>query len=68
MFVDTNQINSWNILGEQQTMDSPERSLRRQGKQPMVETGRKSKSPLSSLGLVRFRKIFSKKYFFFIFC
>ncbi|XP_019067025.2 transcriptional corepressor LEUNIG-like [Solanum lycopersicum] len=52
VFVDTNQINSWNVLGEQQTMNSPERSLRRQGKQPMVETGRKSKSPLSSLGLV----------------
>ncbi|TMW84355.1 hypothetical protein EJD97_025350, partial [Solanum chilense] len=65
VFVDTNQRNSWNVLGEQQTMDSPERSLRRQEKQPMVETGRKRKSPLSSLGLVRFRKIFSREIFFF---
>ncbi|XP_049347434.1 uncharacterized protein LOC125811934 [Solanum verrucosum] len=53
VFGDTNQRNSWNELAEQQTMDSPERILRREGKQPMVETaGRKRKSPLSSLGLV----------------
>ncbi|KAH0707125.1 hypothetical protein KY289_012201 [Solanum tuberosum] len=52
VFGDTNQRNSWNEIAEQQTMDSPERILRREGKQPMVETGRKRKSPLSSLGLV----------------
>ncbi|KAH0736750.1 hypothetical protein KY285_012457 [Solanum tuberosum] len=52
VFGDTNQRNSWNEIAEQQTMDSPERILRREGKQPMVETRRKRKSPLSSLGLV----------------
>ncbi|KAK4727985.1 hypothetical protein R3W88_032902 [Solanum pinnatisectum] len=46
VFADTDQ---WNELAEQQTIDSSERILTRQGKQP---TERKRKSPLSSLGLV----------------
>ncbi|KAK6774741.1 hypothetical protein RDI58_029980 [Solanum bulbocastanum] len=46
VFADTDQRNE---LAEQQTIDSSERILTRQGKQ---QTERKRKSPLSSLGLV----------------